>query len=96
MMMSQPTGYPKQIWVLTRSEVIIEDDKEVVNHLKDSMVGGTFNIDVAEKMINILKDHQGEHTMVRSDVCTLSTSIINSLPIEDESNIDRLMNMVSL
>lgn len=81
--------YPKVFWVLTQAEVIVQDDKEVVNHDTDQMIGGTFDTAIAEKMISLLRDNQSTSTMVKSNISTQPTNVINNV-------INQLLSMVDV
>lgn len=95
--MNQPIGYPKPIWVLTRAEVVVEDNKEVINHDTSHLIGGTFDAIVAEKMAAVLKQHQSLSTMIRSEVNPLPEVILDALPNKAEDpEVDKLLSMVDL
>lgn len=94
--MSQPNGYPKIFWVLTRAEVIVEDNKEVVNHCSDQIIGGTFDGMVAEKMAAILKQHENLSTMIYSNVNPTPIALLDALPSQEDENIQSLLDLVEL
>lgn len=94
--MNQPTGYPKTFWVLTRAEVIVEEDKEVVNHTSESIVGGTFDVNVAERMAAVLKQYQGLSTMVKSDVNPVPLALLDAIAPQENPDVQKLLDMVDL
>ena len=94
--MSQPTGYPKTLWVLTRAEVIIEGNAEVVNHTTENVVGGTYDVNVAEKMAAVLKQHQGALTMIKSDVNPTPLAVLDVISPQEDSDVQKLLDMVDL
>lgn len=87
--------YPKNIWVLTRARVILEGDVEVIDHTSDQPIAGTFDVNVAELVAAVFKEHQGNKTMVMSDVNPLPTAVLNAMLTANDNDIevDRLMDM---
>lgn len=73
-------SYPKKVWILVESEVTVENGKEVIQHLSDRPVGGTFQLEVAEKLFSILKDNEGQETMIMSTIQTLPEAVLDCLP----------------
>lgn len=70
----------KDFWVLTRARVIVEDGKEVIDHTQDTVVGGTFDINVAEMMAAILKERQdGSKTLMMSDIHPAPLAVLQML-----------------
>lgn len=95
--MNQPTGYPKTFWVLTRAEVIVEDGREVVNHTSESIIGGTFDLNVAERMAAVLKQHEGLQTMIKSDVNPTPLALLDAIaPQEENPEVQKLLDMVDM
>lgn len=90
--------YPKIFWVLTRAEVILEGDTEVVNHTTDQVVAGTFDLHVAERVAAIFKDNQSNRTMIMSDVNPLPSAVLNIIANDNDADVDvnKLMDMVQL
>lgn len=95
--------YPKPIWVLVQSMVVLEDDREVIDSKYDKIVGGTFNPDVAEKLASVLKDNQSLSTMIRSDVDSLPKKVLDTIDSQTDSQtpksedrVDQLLDMVDL
>lgn len=71
--------YPKTVWVLTRAQVVVENDKEVVDHNTDVVVGATFDSYVAEKLAAMLKQHESTQTIIMSDVNPLPLKVLEAL-----------------
>jgi hypothetical protein len=79
--------YPKSFWVLTRAQVILEDNKEVINHSSEVLIGGTFDVNVAEQLAAILKKNENTLTMVRSDVQPLPLAVLEVMQESKERSL---------
>lgn len=91
------TTYPKIFWAMTRTEVILEGNQEVINHATASVIGGTFEPDVAEKIVAVLKQYQGPNTMIHSNINTLSTKLLDTVTVTElDEKVQKLMDMVDI
>lgn len=85
-------SYPKDVWVLTRGRVVLEDGKEVVDHTQDVVVGGTFSAHVAEKLAALLKQNESLETMVMSDVRALPLAVLEAIePVKERTLLDEIL-----
>jgi len=90
--------YPKRVWVLNQAlvELAYVDGRKIETIKEDSMMllAGTFDEQVAEKLLAMLKEHQGAdyQTMVRSDIKPLPKKILDVLDNNTSDSATPLLN----
>ena len=79
--MTQPTNYPRRIWVLIQAETIVEDGREVVDRNHENIIGATYDELVAEHLFAVL--NESPNGILRSGITPLSTHALQALVRSD-------------
>lgn len=91
--------YPKPVWILVQSMLVLEGNKEVVDSKYDKSVGGTTDPAVAEKLGAVLKENESMLTMIRSDWDPMPKQILDTIEQQEpksEDRVDQLLDMIDL
>ena len=92
--MKQPKGYPKTAFVFMQCYVVVEDGKEVVQHLHDVPLAFTTNENVAELVLAKMKEREGQDTLVRSTVQPMPSAVLDMMDNTVENqNLDNLLEI---
>lgn len=91
--------YPKPVWILVQSILVLEGSREVIDPKYDKPVGGTSDPIVAEKLGAVLKENEGLLTMIRSDWNPMPKQILDTIEQQEpksEDRVNQLLGMVDL